>query len=151
MCAPIMNTSSPLPSRAACCTEAEVTRLVHEFYAAVRSDPLLGPVFEQHVADWPLHLERLVDFWSSLLRGTQRYSGAPMANHMALPGLNEALFRRWLQLFGQTTTAIGNPAMKQLADARAAQIANRFWQRYQFEGRDGAGLLPLPLSSPRTR
>ena len=141
----------PPPRRAPCCTEAEVSRLVHDFYASVRRDPLLGPVFEQHVEDWSLHMERLVDFWSSLLRGTQRYSGAPMGNHMALPGLSEALFRRWLQLFGQTTASLGNPAMQQVADARAAQIANRFWQRYQFEGRDGAALVPLPLPLPLPR
>ena len=140
-----MNTPAPLPLREPCCTEAEVERLVHDFYASVRQDDLLGPVFEQHVHDWPAHMARLVDFWSSLLRGTQRFSGAPMGIHMALPGLNETLFRRWLQLFGQTTASLGNPAMQQLANARAEMIANRFWQRYQVEGRDGSGLVALPL------
>jgi hemoglobin len=143
-----MHDTLPLPERPApCCTEAEVERLVHDFYASVRQDTLLGPVFEAHVHDWPTHLARLVDFWSSLLRGTQRYSGAPMGLHMAMPGLDEALFRRWLLLFGQTTATLGNPAMQQLANARATQIANRFWQRYQVEGRDGSGLIPLPLSA----
>lgn len=140
-----MNASVPLPARVPCCSEAEVERLVHDFYAAVRVDPLLGPVFARHVHDWPAHMARLVDFWSSLLRGTQRYSGAPMGLHMAMAGLDESLFRRWLLLFGQTTATLDNPAMQQLANARATQIANRFWQRYQVEGRDAAGLTPLPL------
>lgn len=70
--------------------------LVHRFYARVRKDPLLGPVFARHVPDWDAHLAHLVDFWSALLRGTRRFSGAPMPKHMALPGLQPALFRRWL-------------------------------------------------------
>jgi len=144
-------TASLPPRSAPCCSEAEVETLVHAFYDAVRDDPELGPVFGAHVRDWPTHLARMVDFWSSLLRGTQRFHGAPMATHLALPGLSEALFRRWLQLFAQTTAALGNTQMQQLADARAAQIANGFWQRYQREGRDGSGLVALPLPGARSR
>ena len=33
------------------CTEEEVMRLVHSFYARVRNDPVLGPIFESHIAD----------------------------------------------------------------------------------------------------
>jgi len=71
-----------------------------------------------------------------MLRGTRRFSGAPMPKHMALPGLTPDLFRRWLMLFGQTTDELGNPNLKRDADARAALIAERFWQRYQVEGYD---------------
>jgi len=39
----------PLPQL---CTEAEVAELVATFYAKVRDDAILGPVFERHVADW---------------------------------------------------------------------------------------------------
>ncbi|MEQ4573888.1 MAG: group III truncated hemoglobin, partial [Gammaproteobacteria bacterium] len=53
-----------------CCSEDEVVRLVHAFYARVRRDPELGPIFERHVADWDAHLRHLVDFWSAMLRGT---------------------------------------------------------------------------------
>jgi len=141
--------TTPPPRQPPCCTEAEIERLVHAFYDAVRQDGLLAPVFDAHVRDWPTHLARMVDFWSSLLRGTQRYHGTPMGTHLALPGLSETMFRRWLQLFAQTTAALGNPAMQRLADARAAQIANGFWQRYQREGRDGSGLVALPLPGAR--
>ncbi|KLJ01089.1 group III truncated hemoglobin [Luteimonas sp. FCS-9] len=120
----------------ACCSEDEVIALVHRFYARVRKDPLLGPVFARHVHDWDAHLARLVDFWSAVLRGTRRFSGAPMPRHMALPGLRPALFERWLTLFRQTTAALGNPALQAEADLRAAAIAERFWQQYRIEGRD---------------
>ena len=71
------------------CTEEEVTRLVHGFYANVRQDAVLGPVFDEHVRDWDRHLPTMVDFWSGALRGTARFRGAPMPKHAALPGLSD--------------------------------------------------------------
>ncbi|MCW5605191.1 MAG: group III truncated hemoglobin, partial [Burkholderiales bacterium] len=70
------------------CTDGEIADMVHAFYAKVRCDEVLGPIFETHIDDWDHHLAKLVDFWSSVLRGTRRFSGAPMPKHAALPGLN---------------------------------------------------------------
>ncbi|MFT4248733.1 MAG: group III truncated hemoglobin [Pseudomonas sp.] len=126
-------------STESCCSEEEVVRLVHTFYARVRQDPILGPIFERHVEDWDHHLAHLVDFWSTMLRGTRRFSGAPMARHLALPGLDAELFQRWLAIFGETTTQLGNPAMKAQADTRAAQIAERFWHHYRLNQRVAPG------------
>jgi len=138
------------PQPEACCSEDEVVALVHRFYAKVRVDPLLGPIFNRHVHDWDAHLAHLVNFWSAMLRGTRRFNGNPMPKHMALAGLNPQLFQRWLALFGETTEQLGNPALKREADARAALIAERFWQRYQVEGCDvrraGASKNPDPRS-----
>ncbi len=120
----------------ACCTEDEVIALVQRFYQRVRQDEELGPIFGHHIRDWDAHLATMVDFWSGTLRGTGRFRGAPMGKHMALPGLKPALFRRWLALFSQTTAELGNPVMKREADARAAAIAMRFWERYKIEGHD---------------
>lgn len=52
------------------CSEEEVSQLVHTFYDAVRQDAVLGPIFQRHVADWDVHMPKMVDFWSSALRGT---------------------------------------------------------------------------------
>ena len=95
------------------CTEEEVKALVHAFYSKVRKDPVLAPIFESHIADWDHHLARIVDFWSSALRGTARYKGAPMPKHVALPGLSPALFHRWLALFRETTQTLENAALQQ--------------------------------------
>lgn len=114
------------------CTEQEVTRLVHGFYARVREDDLLGPIFNRHVADWDHHLAKLVDFWSAILRGTKRFAGAPMPAHIALPDLNDRLFQRWLALFHETTRLLDNPAMREHADAMARRIAQSFWYGYQL-------------------
>ena len=114
------------------CTEEEVTRLVHGFYARVREDDLLGPIFNRHVADWDQHLAKLVDFWSAILRGTKRFTGAPMPAHIALPDLNAGLFHRWLALFHETTRLLDNQTMREHADAMARRIAQSFWYGYQL-------------------
>lgn len=114
------------------CTEQEITDLVHGFYATVRQDPVLGPIFNAHVADWEHHLAKLVDFWSSILRGTQRFRGTPMPKHVALPDLNAELFQRWLMLFHQAADAQPNKAMGRRADEMAQRVAQSLWYGYQL-------------------
>ena len=114
------------------CTEEEIARLVHAFYATVRADPELGPIFETHVGDWDGHLAKMVDFWSSALRGTARYRGTPMPKHVALPDLSGPLFSRWLELFRRTTAALPNAALRVRADELAQRIAQSLWHGYQL-------------------
>jgi len=125
--------ATPLPTPSLeLCSEQEVTRLVHDFYARVREEPRLAPVFTARVHDWDAHLGQLVDFWSAMLRGTRRFSGAPMPKHMAMDELDRDLFDRWLQLFRQTTAECANPPMQRLADDVATRIADTFWRRFQM-------------------
>lgn len=117
------------------CTDEEIKSMVHAFYADVRRDDLLGPIFDAHVEDWDEHLARLVDFWSSILRGTGRFSGTPMSTHTALPALNAELFQRWLSLFRHTTASQPNRAMGEQAYTLAQRIAQSFWYGYQVHHR----------------
>ena len=114
------------------CTEEEVHELVHRFYANVRLDARLGPIFEAHVRDWDRHLATMVDFWSGALRGTARFRGTPMPKHVALPGLSVDLFRQWLALFRGTTASLGNAALAERANDLAARIAESLWYGYQM-------------------
>ena len=114
------------------CTEEEVHQLVHGFYAEVRRDPELGPIFHAHVRDWDRHLATMVDFWSSALRGTARFRGTPMPKHAALPGLSAHLFNRWLALFAQTTASLDNSEMTARANDLAGRIAESLWYGYQM-------------------
>ncbi|HWI83997.1 group III truncated hemoglobin [Ramlibacter sp.] len=114
------------------CTEEEVAFLVHDFYARVRADDALGPIFERHVHDWTRHLATMVDFWSGALRGTARFRGTPMPKHVALPGLSAALFQRWLALFGATTATLPNAALAERANDLAARVAESLWYGYQM-------------------
>lgn len=112
------------------CTEDEITTLVHRFYGRIQSDPLLGPIFGERIMDWDAHLGKMVDFWSSALRGTARFRGAPMPKHVAIPGLSVQLFKHWLTLFRETTATLENPAMQQRADELAERIAHSLWYGY---------------------
>lgn len=44
-------------------TEEQIGDLVETFYAKVRVDPEIGPIFNAIVSDWPHHLSVLKDFW----------------------------------------------------------------------------------------
>lgn len=114
------------------CSEDEITTLVHHFYRRVRQDHVLGPIFDAHIDDWDEHLERMVRFWSSLLRRTGTYSGTPMPRHIALPGLEGPMFVRWLDLFRDTLDEFDNPAFTAQAEDFARRIARSLWYGYQI-------------------
>lgn len=124
------------------CSEEEVASLVHAFYARIRQDEVLGPIFEARIADWDQHLAKLVDFWSAILRRTARFSGAPMPKHAALPGLSPQLFERWLGLFEITLAEQPNRAMADQAWQAARRIAKSLWSGYQMS-RDPKQLPPV--------
>lgn len=115
------------------CTESEVAELVTAFYAQVRDDALLGPVFNRHVADWDLHMPKMIAFWSAALCGSRNYRGNPLAVHCALPDLTPQLFERWLDLFHASASALPNRAMADRADELSQRIAQSLWYGYQLD------------------
>jgi hemoglobin len=100
--------------------EPMIERLVRGFYRKVRSDPLLGPVFEVRIQDWEPHLQRMCAFWSSVALMSGRYHGTPMAKHMPLP-VDADHFDRWLELFEETALEVCPPA----AAAHFVELARR--------------------------
>src|SRR4029453_9200439 len=85
--------------------EAMIERLVRGFYAKVREDAVLGPIFEGRIKDWEPHLMQLCAFWSSVALMTGHYPGPAMAKHLPLP-VDGGHFDRWLALFEQTAREI---------------------------------------------
>ena len=85
--------------------EDVLTQLVHGFYARVRNDALLGPIFADRITDWERHLEKMIAFWSSVALMTGRYHGAPVPKHAGLP-VTWAHFERWLALFRETADEV---------------------------------------------
>lgn len=111
------------PGSIAGVTEPMIEALVHAFYAKVRLDPVLGPIFQKALAGhWDAHLAKLCDFWSSVMLGTRRFDGRPMAVHARLPEIEAAHFTRWLELFGETADAVCPPDAAALFKAKAAMI-----------------------------
>jgi hemoglobin len=102
--------------------EAMVERLVRAFYARVREDELLGPIFAQRISAWEGHLHRMVAFWSSVALMSGRYHGSPMEKHLPLP-VDGRHFDRWLALFSQTAQEICPPVAAAHFIERAQRIA----------------------------
>jgi hemoglobin len=87
-------------------TEADIAFFLDRFYARIRQDPALGPIFNDVAqVDWPTHMPKIRAFWSSLLLGTNTYQGQPMRPHFELAqktNIAPAHFEQWLALFRQT-------------------------------------------------
>lgn len=103
--------------------EAMIEQLVHGFYARVRADAVLGPIFEARIRDWEPHLAQMCAFWSSVALMTGRYHGTPMARHLPLP-VDAAHFDRWLELFEATASEICPPVAAAHFVERARRIAS---------------------------
>lgn len=105
-------------------TEPMIHELVHGFYAVVRKDPVLGPIFERAIGDgWDAHLAKLCDFWSSVLLMTGRFKGSPMTVHAELPGIGPPHFARWLHLFQQSAETLCPAPAAALFVAKSEMIA----------------------------
>lgn len=105
-------------------SEAELGALIPAFYARVRQDDLIGPLFNRAVDDWPHHLEKLTAFWSSVMRSTGRYKGSPMAAHAQhRSAITPQMFTRWLALWGEVTGEMLDPEGAAAMQAKAATIA----------------------------
>ena len=105
-------------------TEDSIAVLVDRFYARVRDDPALGPVFERVIGDdWTAHLQTMRDFWSSVLLKSGRYGGNPLIAHKRLSGVTPELFDHWLALFAATLAELFEPETTADIRLRAERIA----------------------------
>lgn len=111
------------PGLAVGVTESMIHSLVHTFYARVRVDAVLGPIFDERIDDWDHHLAKLCDFWSSVTLMTGRFKGTPMQAHSALSMIAGAHFDHWLVLFANTAREVCPPEAAELFIDRAQRIA----------------------------
>lgn len=103
-------------------TEEMIARLVATFYARVRKDEVLGPIFNPRVHDWPKHEAKIATFWSSVMLQSGTYHGRPMPAHAPLP-VSGNHFDHWLKLFGQSARDVCPPAQAEMFIERAHAIA----------------------------
>lgn len=115
-----MNSVKTMPA----CDEADLKRLIPAFYARVRMDDQIGPLFNSAVDDWPRHLERLVAFWSSVMLSSGRYKGNPIAAHLKhRSSIEPAMFDRWLALWTEVTNDMLSRTAAEAMQAKARTIA----------------------------
>lgn len=113
----------------------DIDRVVTRFYAAVRNDPTLGPIFAQHVTDWPAHEAKIAGFWRNAILFERSYDGNPMQAHMRAGNVKAAHFDIWLGLFDQTVTDVLPELTAQAWSALAHRIGRGL--RYGVEPTTG--------------
>lgn len=82
-------------------TAAQIDSVVATFYAAVRQDPELSVVFNNHIQDWPEHEIKIASFWRNAILKERSYSGNPMQAHQAAGDVKPDHFPIWLGLFDE--------------------------------------------------
>ena len=104
--------------------EASLRHLIERFYARVRADDLIGPLFNEVVGDWSEHLEKIHAFWSGVMLASGRYKGRPLPAHVQhADRISNASFDRWLSLWRQTTAELFEPAAAATLQEKAERIA----------------------------
>lgn len=120
---------SPAPQGEASLTHPDVDRafigrLVRNFYGRVRSDERLGPIFEGVIGDhWEPHLEKMTDFWCSVVLKSRDYQGRPVPAHLKLKQVREEDFDIWLSIFRRTSRDLCPPGVAEVFIDRAERIA----------------------------
>jgi hemoglobin len=126
--------------------EEALGRLVERFYAKVRLEAELGPIFNGAIDDWPHHLEKLKAFWSSVMLTTGRYKGQPMAAHMKHEAaMKPELFQRWLGLWRETAAEVLSPE----GAAAVAEKADRIAESLQLGLSFARGEHPMAMRTGR--
>jgi hemoglobin len=112
-------------------TEQEIALLVDSFYAKVRVDPEINPVFNDVVQNWDAHLSLLKDFWSTVLLTTSRYKGNPLLAHFRLP-IQGRYFARWLALFSETANEVMTAPRAEVVTQKAKPNRHEHSTRSRF-------------------
>lgn len=125
-------------------TPSQIARVVARFYADIRSDPELGPVFAAHVAPgyWPAHEDKIARFWRNAILRERVYDGNPMRTHMAARDVHGGHFPRWLALFDASLSAELTPESARAFSTLAHRIARGL--------RMGVEALRAPEGAPPT-
>lgn len=88
----------------------DVSVIVRNFYAKVRTDETLAHIFNNIITDWEAHLEKLTDFWTMQLFGGKIYNGNPIKVHQEVDDqsnheVTAYHFGTWLNLWFETIDA----------------------------------------------
>jgi len=105
----------------------DIEILVNAFYAEVRKDATIGPVFAARIEDarWPAHLEKMYGFWNTVLFSVPDYSGSPFDKHERLP-LEDRHFDQWLGMWSQTVDSLFSGPNAETIKSKARHIGLTF-------------------------
>lgn len=110
----------------------EVSLLVRTFYARIRKEETLGPIFNGIIVDWEEHFETLIDFWESNLFRVRKYYGNPMLAHVSVDKKNNHAidskhFGIWLNLWYQTIDELFEGQVADMAKFKARKMSTNLF------------------------
>jgi hemoglobin len=86
-------------------TADEIDTVVTTFYARVREDEILAPVFFQSLPPlpkaWMAHEEKIAAFWRNAILFERSYNGNPQKVHAERDAVEAEHFAVWLALFDE--------------------------------------------------
>ena len=110
----------------------DIQMLVDTFYASVREDELLGPIFEERLAGkWEEHLSKMYRFWQTMLLGEHTYYGSPLVPHLDMP-VDKVHFQRWVAIFHRTVDRLFTGEVAEEARWRGNRMAEMFNYKIDF-------------------
>lgn len=127
-------------------SKESIAKLVGSFYAKIREDDFLGPIFNKHIAEeeWPAHLSKLTDFWEMKILGGSDFRGSPTRKHIEVDeasghSISQEHFAHWLRLWIETIDESFAGDIAESAKAQARKMATgqfiTMWQN-RPENRD---------------
>lgn len=113
-------------------TMDDVRLLVDTFYGKIRTDMLLGGIFNRVIQDrWPEHLEKMYRFWQTVLLGEHTYYGSPFPPHAQLP-VEQKHFDAWLKLWYETIESHFEGVKADEAKWRGDKMAVMFLSKIEY-------------------
>ncbi|MGV9003027.1 group III truncated hemoglobin [Flavobacterium sp.] len=107
---------------------ADVSLLVHSFYAKIRANEEIGPFFNEMIQDWDEHLEKLTDFWETNLFAVRKYFGNPIEAHNKVDekfnnSIDSSLFGLWLNIWFETLEELFEGENVEILKRRARKMS----------------------------
>ena len=107
---------------------ADIERLVNTFYDRVRSDELLGFIFDDVAKiDWAVHLPKMYAFWETVIFRSAGYTGNPLSAHarlVPLTAMGRPQFDRWIAVFTATVDSLFSGENAEHIKSAASDMAN---------------------------
>lgn len=110
----------------------EIKLMVDTFYSKIREDEKLQDIFNDIIQDkWPEHLEKMYQFWQTVLLGEHTYHGNPFLPHAKMP-INASHFEQWVKIFHQTINSLFQGEKAEQAKWQAERMAEMFLHKIEY-------------------
>jgi hemoglobin len=110
----------------------DINVLVTTFYGKIRTDNVLGPIFNSVITDWDSHFVLLTDFWETQLFLKRKYYGNPVTAHQEVDDkMNHTItpehFGLWLNLWFATIDELFEGETAWVAKNRAQKMSTMLY------------------------